>query len=59
MDIKILPLGLWVWVCSYNTQTRKPVDFLNQIQPSAIAILFCEFIINLTSLLFTSYFGEP
>ena len=35
------------------------MGFLNPIQHRAIVILFCEFITNLTSLSFNSYFGEP
>ena len=56
---KSYPLGLWARVCSYNTRTREPMDFLNPIQHRAIVILFCEFITNLTSLSFNSYFSEP
>ena len=49
MGTKFYSLGLWVRVCSYKTQTRKPMDFLNPTQPSVIVILFYKFIINLTS----------
>ena len=59
MGTKSYPLGLWARVCSYNTQTREPMGFLNPIQHRSIVILFCEFITNLTSLSFNSYFGEP
>ena len=37
----------------------NPWVFLNPIQHRAIVILFCEFITNLTSLSFNSYFSEP
>ena len=59
MGTKFYPLSLWVRVCSYNTRTREPIGFLNPIQHRAIVILFCEFITNLTSLFFNSYFAEP
>ena len=59
MGTKSYPLGLWARVCFYNTRTREPMDFLNLIQHRAIVILFREFITNLTSLSFNSYFGEP
>ena len=35
------------------------MGFLNPIQHRAIVILFCEFLTNLTSLSFNSYFSEP
>ena len=44
-------LNLWARICSYNTQTCKSMGFLNLIQPSAIVILFCDFLVNLTFLL--------
>ena len=57
MGTKSYPLGLCVWVCSYNTQTREPHGFfLNPIQHRTIVILFCEIITNLTSLSYNSYF---
>ena len=59
MGTKSYPLGLWARVYSYNTRTREPMGFLNPIQHRAIVILFCDFITNLTSLSFNSYFSEP
>ena len=56
---KSYPLGLWARICSYNIRIREPMGFLNPIQHRAIVILFCEFITNLTSLSFNSYFSEP
>jgi hypothetical protein len=41
MGINIYPAGLWVRVCSYSTQTREPVSFLNPTKPSA----YCHFIL--------------
>jgi hypothetical protein len=35
MGINLYPTGLWVRVCSYSTQTREPVGFLNPTKPSA------------------------
>ena len=59
MSTKSYLLGLCARVCSYNTQTREPMGYLNPIQHRAIVILFYEFITNLTSFSFNSYFGEP
>ena len=59
MGTKSYPLGLWARVCSYNTRTREPMGFLNPVQHRAIVILFCEFITNLASFSFNSYFDEP
>ena len=59
MGTKSYLLGLCTRVCSYNTQIREPMSYLNLIQHRAIVILFCEFITNLTSFSFNSYFGEP
>ena len=56
MGTKSYPLGLWAWVCYYNTQIREPMGFLNPIQHREIVILFCEIITNLTSLSYNSYF---
>jgi hypothetical protein len=41
MGINLYPAGLWVRVCSYSTQTREPVGFLNPTKPSA----YCHFIL--------------
>jgi hypothetical protein len=41
IGINLYPAGLWVWVCSYSTQTREPVGFLNPTKPSA----YCHFIL--------------
>jgi hypothetical protein len=41
MGINLYPASLWVRVCSYNTQTREPMGFLNPIKPSA----YCHFIL--------------
>jgi hypothetical protein len=41
MGINLYPSGLWVRVCSYSTQTREPVGFLNPTKPSA----YCHFIL--------------
>jgi hypothetical protein len=41
MGINLYPTGLWVRVCSYSTQTREPVGFLNPTKPSA----YCHFIL--------------
>jgi hypothetical protein len=41
MGINLYPTGLWVQVCSYSTQTREPVGFLNPTKPSA----YCHFIL--------------
>jgi hypothetical protein len=41
MGINIYPTGLWVRVCSYSTQTREPMGFLNPTKPSA----YCHFIL--------------
>ena len=51
MDTKSYLLGLWTRVCSYDTQTRKPIGFLNLIQPSTIVIFIYDFSINLISVL--------
>ena len=53
---KPYPLGLWARVCSYPNP--NPMGFLNPIQHKAIVILFIEFITNLISISFTSYFDE-
>jgi hypothetical protein len=39
--INLYPAGLWVRVCSYSTQTREPVGFLNPTKSSA----YCHFIL--------------
>jgi len=41
MGINVYPTGSWVRVCSYSTQTREPVGFLNPTKPSA----YCHFIL--------------
>jgi hypothetical protein len=41
MGINVYPTGLWVRVCSYSTQTREPMGFLNPTKPSA----YCHFIL--------------
>jgi hypothetical protein len=41
MGINLYPTGLWVRVCSYSTQTREPVGFLNPTKPS----VYCHFIL--------------
>jgi hypothetical protein len=41
MGINLYPAGLWVRVCSYSTQTREPVGFLNPAKPSS----YCHFIL--------------
>jgi hypothetical protein len=41
MGINLYPAGLWVQVCSYSTQTRESVGFLNPTKPSA----YCHFIL--------------
>jgi hypothetical protein len=41
MGINLYPSGLWVRVCSYSTQTREPVGFLNPTKPS----VYCHFIL--------------
>jgi hypothetical protein len=41
MGINVYPTGLWVRVCSYSTQTREPVGFLNSTKLSA----HCHFIL--------------
>jgi hypothetical protein len=41
MGINLYPAGLWVRVCSYSTQTRGPVGFLNPTKASA----YCHFIL--------------
>ena len=53
---KSYPLGLWARVVP---TVSEPVSFLNPIEHSEIVILFCEFITDLTSLPFNSYFSEP
>jgi hypothetical protein len=35
MGINVYPAGSWVRVCSYSTQTREPVGFLNPTKPNA------------------------
>jgi hypothetical protein len=40
MGINVYPTGSWVRVCSYSTQTREPMGFLNPTKPSA----YCHFI---------------
>ena len=56
MGTKSYSLGLWARVCSYPNP--NPMGFLNPIQHKAIVILFNEFITNLISISFTSYFDE-
>ena len=56
---KILPVRFMGTGCSYSIRTREPMSFLNPIEHSEIVILFCEFITDLTSLPFNSYFSEP
>jgi hypothetical protein len=41
MGINVYPTGSWVRVCSYSTQTREPVGFLNPTKPS----VYCHFIL--------------
>jgi hypothetical protein len=41
ININLYPTGLWVRVCSYSTQIREPVSFLNPTKPSA----YCHFIL--------------
>jgi hypothetical protein len=41
MGINVYPMGSWVRVCSYSTQTREPVGFLKLTKPSA----YCHFIL--------------
>jgi hypothetical protein len=41
MGINVYPTVLWVRVCSYSTQTREPVGFLNPTKLSA----HCHFIL--------------
>jgi hypothetical protein len=41
MGINLYPTSSWVRVCSYSTQTREPMCFLNPTKPSA----YCYFIL--------------
>jgi hypothetical protein len=41
MGINVYPTGSWVRVCSYSTQTREPVGFLN---PTKLKT-YCHFIL--------------
>jgi hypothetical protein len=41
MGINLYPTSSWVRVCSYSTQPREPIGFLNPTKPSA----YCHFIL--------------
>jgi hypothetical protein len=41
MGINVYPTGSWVRVCSYSTQTREPMGFLNPTKPST----YCNLIL--------------
>jgi hypothetical protein len=49
MGINVYPTGSWVRVCSYSTQTREPVGFLNPTKLVHIVILFYKRTTNLLS----------
>jgi hypothetical protein len=51
MGINLYPTGLWVRVCSYSTQTREPMSFLNPTKPNA----YCHFILQTNNKLVIPY----